>query len=79
MCGECHQVHLAIQTQERKAGFRKSKVVFESAFGLAGGVTVKILKVKKNVPTVIEYEGRRYVLDMTHQPKKEVHDEKDKH
>jgi hypothetical protein len=54
-------------------------VVFESAFGLAGGVTVKILKVKKNVPTVIEYEGRRYVLDMTHQPKKEVQDEKDKH
>lgn len=54
-------------------------MVFKTANRLAGGVTVKILKVKKNVPTVIEYEGRRYVLDMTHQPKKEVQDEKDKH
>jgi hypothetical protein len=24
---------------------------------------VKIIKIKKDVPTVIEYQGRRYVLD----------------
>ena len=24
---------------------------------------VKVLKVKKDIPTVIEYQGRRYVLD----------------
>jgi hypothetical protein len=39
---------------------------------------VKILKLKKSIPTVIEYEGRRYVLDMTVQPKKEVSNEKNK-
>jgi hypothetical protein len=31
---------------------------------------VKILKVKNNTPTVIEYEGRRYVLDMKIKAKK---------
>jgi hypothetical protein len=38
---------------------------------------VRILKVKKDVPTVIEFEGRRYVLDMK-SPLKGVRNEKDK-
>jgi hypothetical protein len=24
---------------------------------------IKVLKIKKEIPTVIEYQGRRYVLD----------------
>jgi hypothetical protein len=27
------------------------------------GTTVKHLKIKKDIPTVIEYQGRRYILD----------------
>ena len=38
---------------------------------------VRILKVKKDVQTVIEFEGRRYVLDMK-SPLKGVRNEKDK-
>jgi hypothetical protein len=38
---------------------------------------VRILKVKKDVPTVIEFEGRRYVLD-TKSPLKGVRNEKNK-
>ncbi len=32
---------------------------------------VKILKTKKEVPTVIEYNGRRYVLDNKTPPKEQ--------
>ncbi len=37
---------------------------------------IRILKLKNNVPTVIEYDGRRYVLDMKPVKKKGVPNEK---
>lgn len=34
-----------------------------------GTKMIKVIKLKKGVPTVIEYEGKRYVLDMSTKPK----------
>jgi hypothetical protein len=32
-------------------------------------MTVLVVKIKKGIPTVIEYDGRRYVLDTKTPPK----------
>jgi hypothetical protein len=46
-----------IDIEEVKATLRTPGVV------TIASPTVKVLKIKKEIPTVIEYNGRRYVLD----------------